>query len=269
MPTPPVFQRFSIFPNCSPQKLCLQKLRALFPVNPTEPPVKLQPPVGFHVSRQGCASPLLLHQAFLSHHSCSTRRFFPTTPAPPHVSFLPLLLHQVCFRGDEFLELSRTSCESCARSAWWGILLLRRLRPLEACLNTSSAGIPSRCLQNSTCALSDRIVATPKGCTKPRTKALFDTFCAPNAEVSAGMAETRQVARPKPETSKDLKPKSAAILASQSTSKKQIPAQAVHNWGGPLWRPWNPLRFWRLVLWPSMDKIFARVVIRLAASHCS
>ena len=40
-------------------------------------------------------------------------------------------------------------------------------------------------------------------------------------------------------------------------------------WGGPLWRPWNPLRFWRLVLGPSMDKIFARVVIRLAASHCS
>ena len=29
------------------------------------------------------------------------------------------------------------------------------------------------------------------------------------------------------------------------------------------------LRFWRLVLGPSMDKIFARVVIRLAASHCS
>ena len=41
------------------------------------------------------------------------------------------------------------------------------------------------------------------------------------------------------------------------------------HWGGPLWRPWNPLRFWRLVLGPSMDKIFARVVIRLAASHCS
>ena len=41
------------------------------------------------------------------------------------------------------------------------------------------------------------------------------------------------------------------------------------NLGGPLWQPWNPLRFWRLVLGPSMDKIFARVVIRLAASHCS
>ena len=39
------------------------------------------------------------------------------------------------------------------------------------------------------------------------------------------------------------------------------------DWGGPLWRPWNPLRFWRLVLGPSMDKIFARVVIRLAASQ--
>ena len=39
--------------------------------------------------------------------------------------------------------------------------------------------------------------------------------------------------------------------------------------GRPLWRPWNPLRFWRVVLGPSMDKIFARVVIRLAASHCS
>ena len=43
----------------------------------------------------------------------------------------------------------------------------------------------------------------------------------------------------------------------------------VNYWGGPLWRPWNPLRFWRLALGPSMDKIFARVVIRLAASHCS
>ena len=43
----------------------------------------------------------------------------------------------------------------------------------------------------------------------------------------------------------------------------------VAYWGGPLWRPWNPLRFWRLVLGPSMDKIFPRVVIRLAASHCS
>ena len=40
-------------------------------------------------------------------------------------------------------------------------------------------------------------------------------------------------------------------------------------WEGPLWRPWNPLHFWRLVLGPLMDKIFARVVIRLAASHCS
>ena len=36
-------------------------------------------------------------------------------------------------------------------------------------------------------------------------------------------------------------------------------------WGGPLWRPWNPLHFWRLVLGPSLDKIFACVVIRLAA----
>ena len=75
--------------------------------------------------------------------------------------------------GEEFLELSRTSC---AHSAWWGVLLLR-LRPrsfaLAACLSTSSAGIPSRCLQNSTGALLDRIVATPKGCTKPRTKELF------------------------------------------------------------------------------------------------
>ena len=44
---------------------------------------------------------------------------------------------------------------------------------------------------------------------------------------------------------------------------------SVHAyWGSPLWRPCNPLRFWRLVLGPSMDKIFARVVIRLAASHC-
>ena len=39
----------------------------------------------------------------------------------------------------------------------------------------------------------------------------------------------------------------------------------LYYWGGPLWRPWNPLHFWRLVLGPSMDKIFARVVIRLAA----
>ena len=38
------------------------------------------------------------------------------------------------------------------------------------------------------------------------------------------------------------------------------------NWRGLLWRPWNPLHFWRWVLGPSMDKIFARVVIRLAAS---
>ena len=76
-------------------------------------------------------------------------------------------------RREAFLELSRTSC---AHSAWWGVLLLR-LRPrsfaLKACLSTSSAGIPSRCLQNSTGALLDRIVATPKGCTKPRTKELF------------------------------------------------------------------------------------------------
>ena len=45
-------------------------------------------------------------------------------------------------------------------------------------------------------------------------------------------------------------------------------ARSAGHWGGPLWRPWNPLRFWRLVLGPSMGKIFARVVIRLAA-HCS
>ena len=51
---------------------------------------------------------------------------------------------------------------------------------------------------------------------------------------------------------------------------RQVAApECVHYWGGPLWRPWNPLHFWRLVLGPAMGKIFAHVVIRLAASHCS
>ena len=56
------------------------------------------------------------------------------------------------------------------------------------------------------------------------------------------------------------------LTAFDSTSKW---GRGRDYWGGPLWRPWNPLRFWRLVLGPSMDKIFPRVVIRLAASHCS
>ena len=54
-----------------------------------------------------------------------------------------------------------------------------------------------------------------------------------------------------------------------STPCERLCPHLFLNWGGPLWRPWNPLRFWRLVLGPSMDKIFPRVVIRLAASHCS
>ena len=57
-------------------------------------------------------------------------------------------------------------------TALGGVFFLLRLRScsfaLEACLSTSSAGISSRCLQNSTGALLDRIVATPKDCTKPR-----------------------------------------------------------------------------------------------------
>ena len=36
----------------------------------------------------------LLDKGVLPRHSCSTRRFFPTTPAPPGVSFPPLLLHK-------------------------------------------------------------------------------------------------------------------------------------------------------------------------------
>ena len=36
----------------------------------------------------------LLDKGALPRHSCSTRRFFPTTPAPPGVSFPPLLLHK-------------------------------------------------------------------------------------------------------------------------------------------------------------------------------
>ena len=54
-----------------------------------------------------------------------------------------------------------------------------------------------------------------------------------------------------------------------STPCERLCPHMFLNWGGPLWRPWNPLHFWRLVLGPSTDKIFARVVIRLAASHCS
>ena len=54
-----------------------------------------------------------------------------------------------------------------------------------------------------------------------------------------------------------------------STPCERLCPHMFLNWGGPLWRPWTPLRFWRLVLGPSMDKIFARVVIRLAASHSS
>ena len=46
---------------------------------------------------------------FLSHHSCSTRRFFPTTPAPPGVSFPPLLLQRVCFTQLS----SHHSCSTC------------------------------------------------------------------------------------------------------------------------------------------------------------
>ena len=52
-----------------------------------------------------------------------------------------------------------------------------------------------------------------------------------------------------------------------STPCERLCPHMFLNWGGPLWRPWNPLRFWRLVLGPSMDKIFARVVIRLAADQ--
>ena len=55
----------------------------------------------------------------------------------------------------------------------------------------------------------------------------------------------------------------------RGTGDSVAQSQDEAYWGGPLWRPWNPLHFWRLVLGPSMDKIFARVVIRLAASHCS
>ena len=42
-----------------------------------------------------------------------------------------------------------------------------------------------------------------------------------------------------------------------STPCERLCPHLFLNWGGPLWRPWNPLRFWRLVLGPSMDKIFA------------
>ena len=41
-----------------------------------------------------------------------------------------------------------------------------------------------------------------------------------------------------------------------STPCERLCPHLFLNWGGPLWRPWNPLRFWRLVLGPSMDKIF-------------
>ena len=58
------------------------------------------------------------------------------------------------------------------------------------------------------------------------------------------------------------------FLVAQPIQLVALTSQEAY-WGGPLWRPWNPLRFWRLVLGPSMDKIFPRVVIRLAASHCS
>ena len=54
-----------------------------------------------------------------------------------------------------------------------------------------------------------------------------------------------------------------------STPCERLCPHMFLNWGGPLWRPWNPLHFWRLVLGPAMGKIFAHVVIRLAASHCS
>ena len=54
--------------------------------------------------------------------------------------------------------------------------------------------------------------ATPKGCTK-RSLVADPHILRPKRRISTGMAETRRVARPKPKTSKDLKPKSAAILA--------------------------------------------------------
>ena len=60
----------------------------------------------------------------------------------------------------------------------------------------------------------------------------------------------------------------ASVNSTLRTPRRQGAPTSTY-WGGPLWRPWNPLHFWRLVLGPSMDKIFARVVIRLAASHCS
>ena len=91
--------------------------------------------------------------------------------------------------------------------------LLRRLRSfaLEACLNTSSAGIPSRCLQNSTCALLDRIEQHQKVAPnqEPKRSLVADPhILRPKRRISTGMAGTRRVPRPKPKTSKDLKPKS-------------------------------------------------------------
>ena len=32
-----------------------------------------------------------------------------------------------------------------------------------------------------------------------------------------------------------------------STPCERLCPHMFLNWGGPLWRPWNPLRFWRLV----------------------
>ena len=120
--------------NCSLQKLCLT--RVCFPTTPAPPGVSF-PPLLLHqafLSHHSCFTRVCFTQ-FSSHHSCSTRRFFPTTPAsqgfashsslpttpvPQVFSFPPLLLHKgllhtVLFPPllfHKFFLLSHQSCST-------------------------------------------------------------------------------------------------------------------------------------------------------------
>ena len=84
----------------SPQKLCLTSVcfPSFFPTTPAPPGVSFPP--------------LLLHQAFLSHHSCfkgfASHSSLPTTPVP-HV----FLSHHSCFTRVCFIQFSSHSCSTC------------------------------------------------------------------------------------------------------------------------------------------------------------
>ena len=101
------------------------------------------------------------------------------------------------------------------------------------------------------------------GAAKPWKSSGMENFCRVRAETIEPLAIFRPVTL-------KFGRQNGPRFGVQKLESFEPSSHSVQGWRfGPLWRPWNPLRFWRLALGPSMDKIFPRVVIRLAASHCS